>query len=195
MDKNALFIRQILLCILCFIYSWFRFTLYDRLFIFVIPIPNILFVFIIILIVKSFSILRDEKKIWWFLYIILVIITIFLFKYDFRLIKTKLELGLFEKERNVIIEKVKNNEFAYGYNNYIVLPIYNYVSSSGNIIVYKNDDSGVVISFFVSEDAVELVYSSKGEDLIRESKKPWKSIENIIKLKEDWYYVEYAENE
>ena len=117
---------------------------------------------------------------------------IFLLFYNFTLLKTKLELNLYNGKRNIIIDKIKDGEFQYYYDKNIILPIYKYVSSDGEVYVYRNDDEQV-ISFWIlrgiyQSGSIELIYSSGNESLIYAVKNN-SHISKMIKLKENWYYV------
>ena len=117
------------------------------------------------------------------------IITLFLFFYDFRLTKTKIELNIFKNQRNIIIQKIKNNEFKYYYKNNIKLSKYKYTSNDGEIYVYKNDTEGQVISFWIyrglMSDSIQLIYTTD-KDLLE---KNIKNINKSIKLNKNWFYI------
>lgn len=184
-------IYQIIICIFCFLTNWYGDTIAE----YFTPFPVIfLRLFLIIVFVKlSYSIIRYfkfTKNKFKIINVFFIVMTIFVNFYSFRLMKTKLELWLFEDERNEIIEKVKNNELKYYYGGNIKLPNYKYVSSDGEIYVYQNDDEHV-IGFWIFRGllsgSIQLIYSSSDEKLIYENKS---SIIKIIKLKDHWYYVE-----
>jgi hypothetical protein len=116
----------------------------------------------------------------------------FLLFFDFKLIKTKIELNFYEKKRTIIIEKIKNDEFSYYYDKNIKLPIYKYVSSDGEVYVYKNDEEQVIgfwIFRGIMSGSTELIYTSTDEKLIYETLTD-NLITKIVKLKEHWYYIE-----
>ena len=176
------------LCLLCNWYSDLiagHFTIFTLLFIKLFLL--IIWIIFLVKIIKNF----DKNKIN-ILFGILLIGSIFSLFYNFRFIKTKVEFTLYKKQRNIIIEKVKNNEFTYYFDKNIKLPIYKYVSSDGEIYVYRNDEEQIIgfwIFRGISSGNVELIYSSDGEDLIYDIKNNSEIIK-IIELEENWYYVE-----
>ncbi len=178
------------LCLLC---NWYSdlivgyFTIFTLLFIKLFLL--IIWIIFLVKIIKSFDKNKNKINI---LFGILLIGSIFSLFFDFRFIKTKVEFTLYKKQRNIIIEKVKNNEFTYYFDKNIKLPIYKYVSSDGEIYVYRNDEEQIIgfwIFRGISSGNVELIYSSDGEDLIYDIKNN-SEIVKIIELEENWYYVE-----
>lgn len=191
MKKNFyLIVLQIILCIICFLNNWFKDNILYSSSILTSIILNIvlavLFLTCYYISFKGFKNFNPLKKI---CTLSLCIITIFLSFYNFRLVKTKLELKLYHDERDIIVEKIKNNEFSYYYKNNIKLPLYNYVSSDGEVYVYKNDTNGQVFCFWIyrgiMSSSVQLIYASK-KSLIYDNVN---SISEIIKLENHWYYV------
>lgn len=192
MSKKMLFFG-LFLFILCLLCNWYSdlivgyFTIFTLLF-----IKLFLLIIWIIFLVKTIKNFDKSKNKFNILFGILLIGSIFSLFYNFRFIKTKVEFTLYKKQRNIIIEKVKNNEFTYYFDKNIKLPIYKYVSSDGEIYVYRNDEEQI-ISFWIfrgiSSGNVELIYSSAGEDLIYDIKNNSEIIK-IIELEENWYYVE-----
>lgn len=178
------FFPQIILCILCFLCNWYK----DNL---LLPIFYIIKLFLIIILLfcyydwfkkKKYSNLKVYLTFFCF-------ITTILFFYDFRLIKAKIELNVFEDQRNIVIRKIKNNEFDYYSKNNIKLPIYKYTSNDGEVHVYKNENNDQVICFWIyrgiMSSSIQLVYTSN-EKLIDEN---IKHINKNIKLKKNWYYI------
>lgn len=194
MKKNIiLVIYALILCLLSFFNNWYRDNILDSLNFLVAIIFNLIllisFIVLLNITVKNFKVFKITKLNVSLL--VTLIITLVLTFYDFRLIKTKLELNLFEKQRYIIIDKIKNDELTYYYGKNIKLPIYKYISSDGEVYVYQNDENQV-ISFWIARgmmsDSIELIYSTGGKKSIRENKSR-DSIKKIIKLKEDWYFV------
>ncbi len=174
----------ITIILLCFLSNWYK----DNIsLIFYIIIRLILIIlcmyFFYKLYKKSFTL--KNKIITSFIFII----TLFLFFYDFRLTKTKIELNIFKNQRNIIIQKIKNNEFKYYYKNNIKLSKYKYTSNDGEIYVYKNDTEGQVISFWIyrglMSDSIQLIYTTD-KDLLE---KNIKNINKSIKLNKNWFYI------
>jgi len=194
MRKNIiLIVSSIVLCLLCFFNNWYRDNIVGRLnFLVTIFFNLILFTLFVILLnitIKNIKAVKITKLN--ITLLIILSITLILTFYDFRLLKTKLELKLFEEERYIIIDKIKNNEFSYYYEGNIKLPVYKYISSDGEVYVYQNDEDQV-ISFWIfrgmMSGSIELIYSTGGETLIRKNE-TGHSIKKIIKSKEYWYYV------
>lgn len=194
MKKNiALILYTIVFCIICFLKNWYKDIILFHLTIIIDFLLDVsLLITFIILLRMSIATLKNEKnKILKILPIIILVISLFLSFNDFRLTKTKLELNLFEKQRNQIIEEIKDNNLKYYYGQNIKLPIYKYVSSDGEVYVYQNNDEQV-IGFWIFRgmisESIELIYSSLDEELIYTNKSK-NDIIKIIKLKEHWYYV------
>jgi len=185
---------EIVFCLLCFIINWYQNYIISYFNIFTLIILKLaLYISMVTLLIFYFKNFKNNiKKYLKIISLILILVSFFFLHYDFKLIKTKIELSLYEKERSIIIEKVKNNEFSYYYDKNIKLPIYKSVSSDGEIYVYQNDDNQV-ISFWifrgVLSGSTELIYTSTDEKLIYENKSR-NLITKIIKLKEHWYYIE-----
>lgn len=170
----------ITIILLCFLSNWYK--------------DNISLIFYIIIrlilinlcIYYFYKLYKLKKK---SIITLLFIITLLLFFYDFRLTKTKIELNIFKKQRNIIIQKVKNNEFNYYYKNNIKLSKYKYTSNDGEIYVYKNDNEGQVISFWIyrglMSDSIQLVYTTD-KDLLE---KNIKNINKSVKFNKNWFYI------
>lgn len=188
MKKNSesLILFSLILCFICFLNNWFGDEIIARLFIFSVIINLILFIIYIILVIKT---IKSDNKL--FIEILILMIIPILSFIDFRLYKTKIELDKYMDERLEIIEMVKNNELEYYFEKNIKLPKYKNVSQDGEIYVYQNDEEQV-IGFWVfrgmQSGSTELIYSSKGEELIKENETGHPIIE-IKKLKDNWYYV------
>ncbi len=191
-NTKKLLLLQLVLCLFCFLDNWYKDFIVSRFTIF----PQIFIRFVLIILFfklfrKSLKYLKSKSIIIKLLSYGLFMITIILSFYDFRLIKAKIELNLYEKERIFIINEVKNNNYSYYFENNIKLPIYRYTSADGEIYVYKNDEDQVIgfwIYRGIMSRSIELIYSSKGEKLIYETT-GGHPVNKIIKLKEHWYYV------
>lgn len=192
MTKKSIFFG-LFLFILCFLCNWYsdliigHFTGFTLFFIKLF----LLIIWIIFLVkgIKDFNKIAKKGNV---LLVILLVSSIFSLFCNFRWIKTNVEFPLYRKQRERIIEKVKDDEFAYYFDKNIKLPIYKYVSSDGEIYVYRNDREQV-ISFWIYRGVlsgnVELIYSSGGKNLIYEIKNN-SEIVKIVELDENWYYVE-----
>ena len=166
--------------LLCFLSNWYKDNIY---LIFYIIIRLILIISCMYYFYKLYKLKKKN------IITLLFILTLFLFFYDFRLIKTKIELNIFKTQRNIIIQKIKNNEFKYYYKNNIKLSKYKYTSNDGEIYVYKNDTEGQVISFWIyrglMSDSIQLIYTTD-EDLLE---KNIKNINKGVKLNKNWFYI------
>ncbi len=195
MKKYILFIITIILFIFCFLYGWYSDYLTNLLFIFIPIISLILFVIWIVLMIVLLLKIRKRKGILDFCSIgILIIITLFSFFFPYREIKTRVELSLFESERLEVIEMIINDELVPSdeYGNVELPSKYKKLSTSGEVSVYQNDDNGVVVCFWIfrglQSGSIKLIYSTGGEELIRENEKGHPII-SIEKLRDNWYYV------
>lgn len=190
---KKLIIIELIFCLFCFSVNWYQNSIISYFTIFTYIILKLaLFISLLVLLISMINYLKNNKgRIYKTILFILLIMAIFLSFYDFSLIKTKVELKLYEKQRDIIIQKVKNNEFSYYSDKNIKLPIYKYVSSDGEIYVYQNNEEQV-ISFWISRGflsgSIELIYSSTDESLIYKNE-GGHPINKIIELKEHWYYV------
>ena len=192
MTKKQVFFG-LFLFILCFLCNWYSdliigyftgFTLF-----FIKLFLLIIWIIFLVKVIKDFNKIAKKGNV---LLVILLASSIFSLFCNFRWIKTNVEFPLYRKQREKIIEKVKDDEFAYYFDKNIKLPIYKYVSSDGEIYVYRNDREQV-ISFWIYRGVlsgnVELIYSSGGKNLIYEIKNN-SEIVKIVELDENWYYVE-----
>ncbi len=195
MKKYRALIISVLLLISSFILNWYSDEIFDALWVFALGIYIIL---IIIFVVNFILCILDMKKnknsvlnIISIIILITIVLTVLFF--PFRYIKTKVELILYEDERNVIIEKIKNNKLNIDkFGNASLPKEYKKVSTSGEVFIYKNENNKMVVSFWVFRGMVsgsaELIYSTGGEKLIRENEKEHPII-SIKKMKDNWYYV------
>lgn len=186
-----LIISSLILCIICFLNNWFQDEIFEKLFLVIILIDFILLCVYIFLFIQEIKIIKStqKKNIFVFLPLIILIITVLLSFYDFRFVKTKLELDLYMDKRLEIVKLIKDKELD-DKNRNIKLPKYKYVSQDGEVHVYQNNEEQV-IGFWVFRGmlsgSVELIYSSSDEQLIKENEDI--DVRAITELKEHWYYV------
>lgn len=191
MKKNIILLFiQVALCIICFFNNWFKDNLFSNM-VFIIPIlfNIILIVTFIFIYFHSFYKYKSKKLIFKISSLFLFFFTILISFYDFRLLKTKIELNLYNDERMAIIKKISNNEFSYYYKGNIKLPVYKYVSSDGEVYVYQNDESCQVVGFWIYRgimgESIQLIYSPSDKSIYENLK----NVSEIKKLKNKWYYV------
>lgn len=195
MKKYILLISSILILILSFGYRWYFDQLIDSLFIFVL-IPGILLV-ILFAICFGFNVesLHKERTVISIISFCILILTCLLtIFFPFRKAKLNFELELYEEKRVEVVNLVKNNELEIDSNGNAKLPKnLKMISTSGEVVIYQNDENGTQIGFWifrgVQSGSIQLMYSTNGEELIRnnETGHPIKTVE---KLKDNWYYVE-----
>lgn len=192
LKKYSLLVLSIIILILTFLASWFSDCLFNYLWFLKLLIDVPLFISYCICLVLSIKQMRKNIKliINYLPIIILGITAILIIFFPFRKVKTKVELTLYESQRNEIIKEVKDNEHYY--EGIIKLPKYKYLSSNGEIIVYQNDEKGTVVGFWILRGMmsgdIQLIYSDGGEKLIKENETGHPII-RIDKLKDNWYYV------
>lgn len=183
---RSIFYRMIVFLIII-IYIWFTDYISYHLWIFPLFINLLVFsLFMILFVLRRKK--QTEKKVRVINDILILLIVIFALL-DTRLIKAKLNVYLFSKQMNEIVDKVQNDKSNYPYGKSVELPIHSYTSLNGKIYIYKNDDEQVftfLISSMSTAGTSELVYSSGEEKLIREN---IPGIEQLINLKKHWYYV------
>lgn len=194
MKKYGILVTTTIFCILQLLNKWYADELLEKLFILYIFVEGIIFViFVTLLIFLSISFVKNKSVIDAISLILLTIMALMTLFFPFRETKTKVELKLFEEDRAKVIEMVKNNELIVDGNGNAKLPEeYKKVSNSGEISVYQNDESGIVIGFWIfrgmQSGSVELIYSTGGEQLIK-ANETGHPIISIEELKKDWFYV------
>lgn len=194
MKRYIILVISIIIMILSFLNSWFFDELYDHFFIFCL-IPSII-IFIAWIMCLIFTITKigiENNKINDLSLIILLITALIILFVPFRETKVKIELSLYEKERQEIINMIKNNKLKMDELGNIVLPKkYKKVSIGGEVTVRQNNKDGQVITFWVfrgmQSGSTELIYSTGGKELIKDNE-GGHPIVSIEKLKDNWYYV------
>lgn len=150
--------------------------------------------YVICFVFSIYNIIKEHNSIINYINIILLIaIILMLFLFPFRIIKTKLELNLYEDDRNKVIEMIKNKKLKMDKLGNVKLPSkYKKLSDSGEVFVYLNNQEETVICFWIFRGmlsgSIELIYSSNGKSLV-EKNMGYNQIEYIKKLNKDWYYV------
>jgi len=197
MRKYVLLTMSLIILILSFLNSWFGDYLIDALTSFIYPFLIIIPLFIcyiVCLILSIIALIKNHKSVLNFLSIIILIITTLLILFfPFRMAKTKLELSLYESERNAIIEMIVKGELKADDIGNVKLPNkYKKTSTSGEVALYQKNEEGIVVAFWVFRGmlsgSVQLIYSTGGEQLIKDNE-TGHPIVSIKKLKNNWYYV------
>lgn len=197
--RNILIVLSIIIILINIVNSWFHDELMEKFWIIWFLVDLIIFFVFIICCVCSINYFKkNSKNLLDKLPIIIlslnfIMILAFIQFNPLRTIKIRYELKVFEKYRYEVIELVKNNELVLDLWNSKTAKLprkYKKISISGDIIVYKNDDEGIVIGFWVvrgiPHGSIEVVYSSETETLIKNN------VDYLIKtkkLKNHWYYV------
>ena len=194
MKKYILLIISVIIMIISFLNSWFSDQLIDSLFIFALIPSLVLFVGWIICLVISITKIIKVRNVFNIISLIAVILTaVLVLFFPFREAKVRLELKLYKEERLEIIKMIEDNKLEVDDIGNAELPDkYKKVSTSGEVVVYQNDEEGKVIGFWVFRGmlsgSVELIYSTGGEKLIRDNEVGY-PIVSIEKVKDNWYYV------
>jgi len=195
MKKYMLLISSILVFVLAFIYRWYFDQLVDSLFVFALIPGILLFASFVICFGFNIAILYKERT---FINIIslcaLILTCVITLFFPFRKAKINFELELYEEKRNEVINLVKNNKLEVDVNGNAKLPKnLKMVSTSGEVLIYQSDENNIQIGFWifrgVQSGSIILIYSSNGEELIRNNE-TGHTINIIEKLKDNWYYVE-----
>jgi len=185
MKNKYLLLNCVVFCIACFLNNWFKDEIFEK--------AGILFLVLDFILLGSFfwllrKIRLNGKNSFMVLPVAILFLTVLLSFSDFRLIKAKLELPLYMKERMKIIEMVKEDHLGKNDPN-VALQKHKYISRTGEIYVYENDEEQV-IGFWIfrgmMSGSVKVVYSSEGEKLIRQNEA---DIIQLEKLREHWYYI------
>ena len=193
MKKCRYLLPAILLSLVTFAACWFSDQRYDCFWIYMVPIDLILLAcFIVLLVLCIRRIAKDKAYVEFVSAAVLVLLMVLVVFFPFRDVKVKLELRLYDTPRQEIVEMIRSRELQPEDGRIIIqLPAgYRRISTSGTVVQHKNDAGGQVIGFWVfrgvPDGAIEVIYSSGGEELIRANVY---GIERIEKLKDDWYYV------
>lgn len=195
MKKYSNFILSILILIFSLIKCWYSDYLLNLLFVFYIILNLILLIGYFIFLIKNARNLKQKINVINILTTIMLVITaILVLFFPFRDAKIKYELNLYEKDRLEVINMIKSNELKSDEIGNVTLPNkYKKLSTSGQIFIYQNNEEGQVIGFWVLRGtlsgSIEVIYSTGGEDLIKNNEKGH-PITKIEKLKDNWYYVE-----
>ena len=195
MKKYSNFILSILILIFSLIKCWYSDYLLNLLFVFYIILNLILLIGYFICLIKNVRNLKQKINVINILTTIMLVITaILVLFFPFRDIKIKYELNLYEKDRLEVINMIKSNELKPDEIGNVTLPNkYKKLSTSGQIFIYQNNEEGQVIGFWVFRGmlsgSIKVIYSTGGEDLIKNNEKGHPIIK-IEKLKDNWYYVE-----
>ena len=199
MEKNKnitgiLFLSiSIIIFIITYITGWYADQILDEIFIFTLFVDGFIILFNIVFIIFSLISRKINKSKLILISAIIVFLSLmFRFFFPFRIVKTNLELYIFEDERLEIIQKVKKGEFvADEYGNIELPKELKKTSSSGEISVYQNNENGQVVVFWIFRgllsSSTQLIYSTGGEELIKENH--GYPLLKINKLKDNWYYV------
>lgn len=194
MKKYILLIVSVIVLILSFLNSWFSDMLFDSLFIFALIPSLVLFVgWIICLVLSIIKTIKSKNEFNIISLIIVILTALLVLFFPFREVKVRLELNLYEENRLEIIKMIEDNKLKVDDLGNAKLPNkYKKVSTSGEVAVYQNDEDGKVIGFWVLRGvlsgSVQLIYSTGGEKIIRDSEIEH-PIVSIDKLKDNWYYV------
>lgn len=196
MKKYRLLLLSLLLLLVSFTVAWYTDPLFDALFLFLFPLYLLLFVCFIVLAVESIKGLVKRRETPCLASLaVLLLLFVLITQFPFREAKAKTELELFEEKRLEVVDMIRNDRLQPRDElGNIVLPVgYRWLSTSGEVFQYQNDETGQVISFWVFRGmlsgSVELVYSSGGEELIRAHENRIGPITRIEKLKDCWFYI------
>ena len=177
-----------------FILRWFADEIFEKLWIFCIPIYFVLLLTYFIILIYVFIVFLKQRKIINFVLLLImiigIIINIFL---PFQKLKYSFNFEKYFEQRNEIINYIKHDNIILDENNETTLPFkYCKLSSECKIKVYQTSDSLVVVFSlyrgFLSEGSKFFVYSS-GKDEVKNIKKSINYIFSIKEIDNHWYYV------
>ncbi len=191
MKKNGLLLLSILLLVVSFTVHWFSDHLFSTFWVLVFHVYLLLLGCFIALLVLTVRQIRRDRRGYAGLAVLVLLAAMVVF-FPFRDAKVKLELNLYDAPRQEVLEMIRTGELSPndGIGN-IRLPMgYRRLSADGEVFLYQNDGEGQVVGFWIFRGApdgsIQLIYSSGGEELIRENE-PY--IMSIERLKDHWYYV------
>lgn len=195
MKKNYVLLFSVFTLVASFLSFWYKDVLFNHFFVLgILPLIFSVLAILVSLILSIVFLIRNPSVLKNYASLFITFIAIFLlFHFPFTMAKVNLELQLFDKQRNQVIEMVKNGEIVPDHFRIAKLPfMLSHTSSDGTICVYQNDEEQVV-SFWVFRGmlsgSVELIYSSLDETLIYENLMG-EFVSSAEELKEHWYLVE-----
>lgn len=194
MQKYKYLMVSIIILIISFVCCYYSVQLLDKFFILLLLVYLLLFISYIKCLFDCLVKIHNEKNIINITTIcILFINAVMILFFPFKEFKTYLELNLYEEDRNNVIELVKNNTLVVDdYGNAKLSKKQKKLSISGEIKIYKNDDEGQVIGFWIFRGMLscsrQLIYTSLDYELIEENLDKH-AIIDVKKLKENWYYI------
>lgn len=187
--KNKILIINIIDLILNFIICWFSDQIIDYSFVLSIFFDLFIFIsiiFLIVIIIRNFN----RELIDYIITIILILNIVLVIFFPFRIVKTKYEFNKYKKARLTIINKIYNNELIAKDRNIVLSDDYKKYSASGEVYLYLKNENNIVVAFWIyrgmMSGSVQLIYSTNEELLLKSNQ----YIEKVIKLDENWYYVE-----
>lgn len=192
--RNILIMLATIVFILSFLTVWYLDEIFNKMFIFSFGIILILLIiYTVCLVLSIIYIIRNHKSFVDYIAVIILILNIvILFNFPFNESKINIELKIYEKQRKEVVQMVKENKLKTDTRGNASLPSkYKKISSSGEIVVYQNNDEGVVVGFWIVRGMMSsysmIMYSSEGKEIIEEN--IMGDIIEIEQLKEHWYYV------
>ncbi len=176
--------------VVSFLLCWFKEEVYIYIWIFWLLLVILCAVFFA---VSIWVISKRQNKDGYVALAILVANILVVFFFPFRIIRTNFEFKLYARERARVIELVEGGELIPNKIGTVSLPDeYKKASSSGEAHVYKCDEEGQVIGFWIERgllsQSIELIYSTGGEELIRKNAVSH-PIASIMEFADRWYYV------
>lgn len=199
MKKYICLTLSVLAFVATFFMIWFFSELLDRYFIFVlIPFGFTIVFWLISVIINIFGIVkcddRDRKTFIHYIALAISVLTVIIvFVFPFSEAKFHLEYKLYAKERQKVVEMVKDDSISSVDLGIVELPKeFDHITSEGSIYVFQNDEEQV-IGFWIFRGMLSgskiLVYSSQDDSLIYENE-TGHPITNVEKMEEHWYLVE-----
>ena len=109
--KYCLLILSLLLFLASFAVSWYGDQLFDKIFVFIIPIHIILAIcFVVLLVLSIIKILKHKTHVNFASVAVLILLVIVFAFFPFRVAKTKFEFGRYEEDRIKVVEMIKNHQ-------------------------------------------------------------------------------------
>jgi len=197
MKKYILLIISIIIFIIKFLDNWFRHELLDLGFLQFLFYSFLVFICTIVLFVLILIKINNKKGSNEDRFALCFLCATFCFLFiPMQEVRTRVEFKSLLDERIKVIEKIKAGDLLPNkYGEIVDLDKeYKKASPCNRVEVYKNDDDGVIISFYLVYGGtlgndVELIYTTGGKESIMENKKDISSYDLIVQLKEEWFYV------
>lgn len=188
--NNKIILLEIIVFLILYIILWLFDELFNCLWLLLFIPVFLLFIAIGSLFIYSIvQLFANSNKYKWLTFFINILLILIFIIFNPLTMRENYNFNKVKNERYKIVNKIVKEKIN---NNYSIINNKDYkrISKTGNVVIPKNDEKGVIILFCESEgipdDSVYLVYSTLSKN---EIKKIEKNIENIEDITKNWYRV------